>query len=68
MEFIFEHSTREDAVAAFARACRVAALKDEAWNQSVEGRIVVIAIEAVLKKRTGREGCLLGKELEEDVA
>ena len=68
MEFIFKCSARIDAVTAFARACGVAALKDEVSDQPVEDGIFVVTIEAVLEEGTGGEGRLFGEEFKEDVA
>lgn len=57
-----------DGFATRACACRVATLENEAGNQSVEDRVIVVAIYAVLEEVAACEGDLLRPELERDIA
>ena len=43
---------------------RIAALDDEARDESVENGVVVVAIETVLEEVSGGEGSLFGEEFE----
>lgn len=70
MELILEGPTFVliDAFAAMPSACGVATLQDEAWDKAVEYRVLVVAIEAVLKEVARCKGGLFGEEFEGEVA
>ena len=68
MEFVGEGRAIVAALAALAGARRVAALQDEAAHEAMEHGVVVVAIETQLQEVARRNGCLLGEELELEVA
>ena len=70
MELILEDPTfvLVDAFAAMPGTCRVATLQNETWDKTVECRVLVVAIKAVLKEVARGEGGLFGEELEGEVA
>ena len=70
MELILEDPTLIliDAFAAMPSACGVATLQNETWDKAVEYRVLVVAIEAVLKEVARGEGDLFGEKFEGEVA
>jgi hypothetical protein len=57
-----------DALAAAARPGWVTTLQDKAWDKTMKGRTIIIAVKAMLKKIPARKRRLLSPKREADVA
>jgi len=68
VEFVGEQAAGIDGLAAMSGAGRVAALQDEAGDETVEDGAVVVVVVAQLQEVAGRLRRLLAPELELEVA